>query len=151
LRAIPRVEMDVELNEEQTEYREVFKLFVDDKGTITTKLAGVLRYLGTNPTNAELALVEQEIGDNPVDFPKFLHLITQQKKKEASVREELLQAFKIFDKNNTGGVSRQELRLVLISIGEPLTEDEIDEMIKEAEIKDGNILYEDFIKMLLSK
>jgi len=144
--------MDAELNEEQTEYREVFKLFADDKGTIKTKLAGdLLRYLGTNPTNAELALVEQEIGDNPVDFPKFLHLITQQKKKEASVREELLQAFKIFDKSNTGGVSRQELRLVLISIGEPLTEDEIDEMIKEAEIKDGNIVYEDFIKMLLSK
>jgi len=111
----------------------------------------LLRYLGTNPTNAELVAIEHELGDNLVDFPKFLNLITQQKKKESSLRDDLLQAFRVFDKGNTGGVSKQELRCVLTAIGEPLSEDEIDEIIKEAEIKDGNIVYEDFIKLLLAK
>ena len=45
-----------------------------------------------------------------------------------------------------------ELRHVLTSIGEKLTDEEVDEMIKEADIDgDDQINYEEFVKMMINK
>jgi calmodulin len=44
------------------------------------------------------------------------------------------------------------LRHVLTSIGEKLTEEEVDELLREADVGgDGRIKYEDFVKVMLSK
>ena len=39
----------------------------------------------------------------------------------------------VFDRDNNGFISAAELRHVMISIGEKLTDDEIDEMIRQAD------------------
>lgn len=44
---------------------------------------------------------------------------------------------KVFDRDNTGTISRDELRDVMRSIGEDFTEAEIDDMMQLAD-KDGN-------------
>jgi len=141
------------LTEEQTEQCEIFKLFADTNGFITTEQLGdVMRYVGVNPTKAELANMIKEIGSKEIDREKFLELMAKQKQAEENIREELMETFKIFDKANTGTVSRQELRHVLTSIGEQLTEDEIEEMIKEADVsQDGKLVIEEFVKLLLAK
>jgi calmodulin len=46
-------------------------------------------------------------------------------------------AFDVFDKDGSGTISADELRQVMKSLGENLTDAEIDEMIKEAD-KDRN-------------
>jgi hypothetical protein len=46
-------------------------------------------------------------------------------------------AFNVFDKDGSGTISADELRQVMKSLGENLTDEEIDEMIKEAD-KDRN-------------
>ena len=46
-------------------------------------------------------------------------------------------AFNVFDKDGSGTISADELRQVMKSLGENLTDEEIDEMIKEAD-KDKN-------------
>jgi len=142
------------LTEEQTEQCEIFKLFANESnGYITTEQLGdVMRYLGVNPTKAELASMIKEIGSKEIDRDKFLELMAKQKQAEENIREELMETFKIFDKANTGTVSRQELRHVLTTIGEQLTEDEIEEMIKEADLsQDGKLVIEEFVKLLLAK
>lgn len=50
---------------------------------------------------------------------------------------EIKEAFKIFDRNDSGQVSAQELRHVLTTIGEKLTDQEFEEMWKE--VKDTDI------------
>jgi len=141
------------LTEEQTEQSEIFKLFTNENGNITTEQLGdVMRYLGANPTKSELVNMIKDIGSKEIDLQKFLELMSKQKQIEENLKEELLETFKIFDKNGTGTVSRQELRHVLTTIGEQLTEDEIEEMIKEADLnQDGKLVIEDFVKMLLTK
>jgi Ca2+-binding EF-hand superfamily protein len=53
---------------------------------------------------------------------------------EETLTKECIQ---VFDRDGTGTISREELRHVMKSIGEQLTEAEIDEMIKLAD-KDGD-------------
>ncbi|KAL6406874.1 calmodulin [Ilyonectria robusta] len=43
----------------------------------------------------------------------------------------------VFDKDGSGTISRDEIRQVMLSLGERLTEEEINEMLKVAD-KDGN-------------
>src|SRR5213079_1426967 len=59
------------------------------------------------------------------------------KMKDTDSEEEIREAFKVFDRDNNGFISAAELRHVMTSIGEKLTDDEVDEMIREAD-QDGD-------------
>ena len=60
--------------------------------------------------------------------------------KETDSEQELMNAFKVFDKDGSGTISSDELRNVLKSLGEDLTDTELDEMIKLADVNgDGTI------------
>lgn len=55
----------------------------------------------------------------------------------------LIRSFRVFDKNNDGLISSNELRHVMTSLGERLSEEEVDDMIKEADLDgDGQVNYE---------
>ena len=61
---------------------------------------------------------------------------------EVDKDEELREAFKIYDKDGNGLISADELRKVMANLGETLTEEQIEEMIKEADVDgDGHINY----------
>ena len=56
----------------------------------------------------------------------------------------------MFDKDGNGFISAAELRHVMTNLGEKLTDEEVDEMIREADIDgDGQINYEEFVKMMM--
>lgn len=59
------------------------------------------------------------------------------KMKDTDTEEELIEAFKVFDRDGNGFISAAELRHVMTNLGEKLTDEEIDEMIREAYI-DGD-------------
>jgi len=63
-------------------------------------------------------------------------------KTEAEMDEELRNSFKFFDLNGDGLISAHELRTVLTTIGEKMTDQEIDDVIKSWDLnKDGKIDY----------
>merc|ERR1719246_163490 len=148
---------DEQLTEEQiAEFKEAFSLFdKDGDGTITTKeLATVMRSLGQNPTEAELQDMINEVdadGNGTIDFPEFCTLMAR-KMKDTDSEEELKEAFKVFDRDGNGLISAAELRHIMTNLGEKLTDEEVDEMIREADIDgDGQINYEEFVKMIMAK
>ena len=60
--------------------------------------------------------------------------------------------FSVFDKDGNGYISSAELRHVMTNLGEKLTDEEVDEMIREADIDgDGQVNYEEFVAMMTSK
>ena len=137
-----------QLTEEQiAEYKEAFSLFdKDGDGTITTKELGtVMRSLGQNPTQAELKSMIHELdadGSGSIDFAEFLAVMAR-KTKEANSEDEMKEAFRVFDKDGNGFISAAELRQVMISLDEKLTDQEIDEMIKAADIDgDDHVSYD---------
>jgi calmodulin len=57
--------------------------------------------------------------------------------------DELKEAFRVFDKDGDGFISYPELKIVLKSLGEKLTDEEINSMVKEADLNnDGRISYD---------
>ena len=90
-------------------------------------------------------------GNGTIDFPEFLTMMAR-KMKDTDSEEEILEAFKVFDKDGNGFISAAELRHIMANLGEKLTDEEVDEMIREADIDgDGQINYEEFVKMMMSK
>ncbi|KAF5891186.1 calmodulin isoform X1, partial [Clarias magur] len=137
-----------QLTEEQiAEFKEAFSLFdKDGDGTITTKELGtVMRSLGQNPTEAELQDMINEVdadGNGTIDFPEFLTMMAR-KMKDTDSEEEIREAFRVFDKDGNGYISAAELRHVMTNLGEKLTDEEVDEMIREADVDgDGQVNYE---------
>ncbi|XP_044535569.1 calmodulin-alpha-like [Gracilinanus agilis] len=146
-----------QFTEEQiAEFKEAFSLFdKDSDGSITTKELGtVMRSLGQNPTEAELQNMMGEVdadGNGTIDFPEFLGMMAK-KMKGAETEESIREAFKVFDKDGNGYVSAAELRHVMTSLGEKLTDEEVDEMMGEADVDgDGQVNYEEFVRVLSSK
>ncbi|KAF2608482.1 hypothetical protein F2Q68_00045948 [Brassica cretica] len=150
-------EMADQLTDEQiSEFKEAFSLFdKDGDGCITTKELGtVMRSLGQNPTEAELQDMINEVdadGNGTIDFPEFLNLMAK-KMKDTDSEEELKEAFRVFDKDQNGFISAAELRHVMTNLGEKLTDEEVDEMVREADVDgDGQIHYEEFVKIMMAK
>ena len=56
--------------------------------------------------------------------------------------EELLEAFRVFDQDGDGFISAEELRFLMCNLGEKLTQEEVNEMIAEADQDgDGQVNY----------
>ena len=119
-----------------------------------SRLLAVMRSLGQNPTEAELQDMINEVdadGNGTIDFPEFCTLMAR-KMKDTDSEEELKEAFRVFDKDGNGFISAAELRHIMTNLGEKLTDEEVDEMIREADIDgDGQINYEEFVKVMMAK
>ncbi|CAD7688818.1 unnamed protein product [Nyctereutes procyonoides] len=131
-----------QLTEEQiAEFKEAFSLFdKDGDRTITTK------ELGTDMINE----VDTD-GNGTIDFPEFLTMMAR-KMKDTDSEEEIREAFRVFDKDGNGYIGAAELHHVMTNLGEKLTYEEVDEMIREADIDgDGQVNYEEFVQMMIAK
>ena len=63
--------------------------------------------------------------------------------RDTDTEEEIKEAFLIFDKDQDGYLTARELRQVMLNLGEKMTDEEIIEMIKEADLDgDGKLNYE---------
>jgi len=72
--------------------------------------------------------------------------------KPAGTPEEFIRGFQVFDKEGNGFIGAGELRYVLTQLGEKMTDEEVDELLKGVQIgADGNINYESFVRTILSQ
>lgn len=143
------------VNHRALEFKEAF-LMVDktDTGIIPkSELGKIVRALGYNPSEAEIAKVQVTVdpeGNETIDYETFLSFV-EEKAKETHPNDELREALRVFDRDDNGYISAEELRRMMTTSGECLTEEEVDEMMKMAD-KEGNgrVNYDDFVGMMLS-
>uniref|UniRef100_A0A1B6KUQ2 EF-hand domain-containing protein n=1 Tax=Graphocephala atropunctata TaxID=36148 RepID=A0A1B6KUQ2_9HEMI len=152
-------EEELPVNELGHRITEVFEIY-DHGGnkTVDVKDVGtIIRSLGCCPTEAEvkdiLALVEDPDNAGSVPLKYFLPVVTQtisDFKMQPSSPEEILQAFRILDKDGKGSLGRHLMSKALMEQGEPLTRDEVDEMMTLAvDPETGDIPYEYYINQLV--
>ena len=142
------------ISEEQLEKcREIFNLYDKDKdGTIDSReLGDIMRSLGTYPSYEEINEMLKEVDtDNSgkIDFEEFLELFNK-KINELDTEEDYIEAFKTFDKDNSGLITAKNLVHVMASLGERITEEEAEEMIKNADTDgDGTINFKEFCDII---
>ncbi|KPU78282.1 uncharacterized protein Dana_GF10252, isoform E [Drosophila ananassae] len=66
------------------------------------------------------------------------------------VTEDLIAAFRVFDRDGNGFITRDELQTAMEMIGEPLNEAQLEQLLAIADLdQDGRINYEEFTRLLL--
>merc|ERR1719219_3214744 len=148
-------EGDSDINQlKDAEFKEAFDEFDTDKsGAIShMELLGVMRAMGQNPTEDELLNMILEVdvdGNGTIEFPEFLELM-KMKAKEDDDAETIREAFKLFDRDQDGYITCKELKKVTTMLGQPLSAEEVDEFMAEADVdQNGKLDYDEFSRMLL--
>uniref|UniRef100_A0A3B3SZQ1 Centrin 1 n=1 Tax=Paramormyrops kingsleyae TaxID=1676925 RepID=A0A3B3SZQ1_9TELE len=146
--------LKAELTEElKQEIREAFELFdTEGSGHIDVKeLKVAMRALGFEPKKEEIKRMVSEVdkdGTGKIDFNDFLTVMTQ-KMAEKDSKEEILKAFRLFDDDETGKISFRNLKRVAKELGENLTDEELQEMIEEADRDgDGEVNQQEFLRIM---
>jgi Ca2+-binding EF-hand superfamily protein len=118
------------------------------------ELKSVMKSLGLSPTNDELKEMISSVdhnGDNEIDFDEFLILMRSRGgKKTRNPEQELIDAFKVFDTDNSGSIDKHELKSLMDSLGQKLSSEELDAMMDEVDTDgNGEISYEEFKAMMV--
>eukprot|EP00057_Strongylocentrotus_purpuratus_P031829 XP_785794.1 PREDICTED: myosin-2 essential light chain [Strongylocentrotus purpuratus] len=138
-----------------SEMQECFSLF-DKRGDgkiDTEQLGDVMRANGGNPTQAEVRKLLQDFDSgHRVPFEEFLPIMTAtMKKKEQGTQDEFIEGLRVFDQEGNGSINLAELRHVLTNLGEKMTDEEVDSLVGGCEDAQGQVNYEEFVKMVCSR
>lgn len=118
-------------------------------------LGSLLRALDLSVTEETVAKAggTKKEGEKMLTFEEFLPIYSDVKKnKDMGQIEDLLEGLKVYDKNENGTMMAAELAHVLLSLGEKLTDKEVDEIFTACcppEDDEGYIKYETFVKTIL--
>merc|ERR1711907_769990 len=87
-------------------------------------------------------------GSGTIEFPEFMTMMSQ-KILSRDPKDEILKAFRLFDDDETGKISFKNLKRVAKELGERMTDEELQEMIDEADRDgDGELNEEEFLRIM---
>ena len=134
----------------------VFDMFDKDKDGLISinKLGDIMRILGAAPSKIELDNLIYNLesnNNNLISFDNFLILL-KNKLENQYTEEDIINEFRKLDKNGNGKISESDLRNLMSKYENPLSNEEIEEIIKEANVDSNNeIDYINFTKILLGE
>ncbi len=138
------------------EFKRGFVLFEKTgSGALAFKDVGpAMRNLGVNITDAEVLdmIRERENDRDSVAFPEFLSLMARKVQVPSDPKQELLEAFRVFDREGNGKIKLEEFKHVVANVGsDPIITDEgIDEAMREISGDgDGLVDYEEIMAMIM--
>eukprot|EP00340_Litonotus_pictus_P001992 CAMPEP_0170526000 /NCGR_PEP_ID=MMETSP0209-20121228/11462_1 /TAXON_ID=665100 ORGANISM="Litonotus pictus, Strain P1" /NCGR_SAMPLE_ID=MMETSP0209 /ASSEMBLY_ACC=CAM_ASM_000301 /LENGTH=116 /DNA_ID=CAMNT_0010815589 /DNA_START=57 /DNA_END=407 /DNA_ORIENTATION=- len=113
-----------------------------------------MRNLGNPPTEGEVQDMIAEVdidGNGNINFQEYISLMAR-RMRDGDLEEEMKQVFRLFDRDGNGLIGASELKSLMIGIGEKITDDEVEDMIREAD-KDGDrfISYQEFKDIIENK
>jgi len=159
-----KVEEDNENGEETVDeklvlYKRAFDIYdrkseklISDKDLITA-----LRAVGNNPSEKEIVLILEELppskdGERKINFESFVKLADKYSEDITVTIDEFKSLFILFDKENSGKIHITLLGQILMNLGDKMTEQDFENMVKEIiEVDEqGNVYYVEFMEKVLN-
>ncbi|CAG8771230.1 26183_t:CDS:2, partial [Gigaspora rosea] len=136
--------------EQEEEIREAFNLFdPDGTGVMDVKdLKVAIHALGFEPKDEGFINEVDHHENGTINFETFLAIV-ETKMSEHNVENDFLKIFNLFDDDATGKITFKNLKRVAKELGEDITDDQLREMIEEADLNgDGGVDQDEFIRLL---
>ena len=113
----------------------------------------VMRALGCEPRKEDMKKMVGEVDQEntgQISFDGYLQIVLN-KMVERPGHDDILKAFRLFDREGSGAVSFAQLKRIAQQIGETISDEELHEMIAEADRKGSGVVdEEDFVKIITS-
>lgn len=143
------------------EFREVFELYDKNKDNYLDleEADCAFKCLGYDFGKEEILQIfgeyglssKDEVTNSKITFDAFVNFLNK-RNKEFDTEAELIDCFKSFDRDGDGKLDVKEMKYLLLTLGEQLKDEEIEEMINQVDTTGlGAITYKDFVKILLTK
>ncbi|GAA6091049.1 myosin, light polypeptide 3, skeletal muscle [Tachysurus ichikawai] len=150
--------MLTEFSADQIEdFKEAFGLFdrVGDSKVAYNQIADIMRALGQNPTNKDVKTLlgnpsTEDMANKRIDFDTFMPMMKTVDALQKGSYDDYVEGLRVFDKEGNGKVMGTELRIVLSTLGERMSEPEVDALMQGQEDENGSVNYESFVKNILS-
>ncbi|CAF0861775.1 unnamed protein product [Adineta steineri] len=150
--------ISTEIGQEQIDHiRDAFAVFDKEMtGSITTEqFSKVLESFGYNVPETELMTFISQLDidkSGTIEFEEYLSFMLTFIKKNVTTEENLRDAFNLFDQDGDGFINTTDLRDIMTNLGEKITDEDIDEMIREADIdKDFKVNFYEFQRIMSFK
>lgn len=141
---------DISLTEQQKrDVKDAFNLFdTEGEGKLRTKdLKVAMRALGFEPKREEIRKILVDVkkeNNEHLTYDDFVNIMSR-KFTEKDVMDEIRKAFQLFDEDNSGFITLNNLKRVAEKLGEKFKDEDLQEMIEEADKDgDGKINLEEF-------
>ena len=139
-----------EITEEQKrEIKDAFSTF-EENGIFPDELKSAMQTLGFDANNPEVQKILDKLATKkgPLKFDEFMDVMIE-KNIDKNPEEEIKKAFKVLCEDGTDKITLKSLTKICADLGEKINEDELQEMINEADKdQDEEVGEEDFIKIM---
>jgi len=124
------------------EYTEIYNSVVKGGGVISdvNVFGNLMRAIGQNFTPADL---QQKLGGT-MNLNQFLDMMANTLVKEDTT-DDIIEAFKVFDKDGSGTIQTTDLRFILMNLGDRLEEEQAEEVLSRISAHNGAFDYRDLV------
>ncbi|KAJ3087060.1 Centrin-1 [Quaeritorhiza haematococci] len=141
--------------DQQRDIKEAFGLFdTDGSGAITAKEWRIaMKALGFEPSREDvkrLMAVLDADGSGTIEYTEFLNVI-RRKMWEKLARDEMRRAFRLYDTQRKGIITIADVKTAAETVGEYITDEELHEMMDEADRNDDKTVSEEEFVRLMKK
>ena len=147
--------MPVFAPEDKENFKNAFDAFDEDRDDLveTSEIGKLLRAVGFNPMPDEVSDMMEDINAPKFDFKTFMYIVYRHAR-ECDPEQELVDAFKVFDKDGSGKIEVKTIKTILKNLKQPFTDDQINELLAQAQSqkiidKNNSVKYSEFVKVML--
>ena len=138
--------------EQKAQFKVVFDLYdKDGSGAISIGELGAAMEIEDQATLQSMIDQIDMVNADTISFAEFTCMMLR-KAKDTDAQDEMVEAFRAFDTDGSGFISREELKNVIENLGEDMTDEDVEQMITESDVDgDGRVKYEEFVRMMMSQ